>query len=204
MLENPQGIGEVKYVALGDSLSAGVGSPTVNETFVYQYALDLSEAYGKVNLLNLAQPGGTTVHVMKTQVPQTVEENPDYITLLIGTNDIHNKRTIDDFRENYQYILNELLTKTDAQITVINIPYLGSDKVIYPPFNFLLNSRTKQFNEVISSLAGSIANNDRIRLIDLYTETYTLSKQSQSYYSSDLFHPSSEGYILWGERINAR
>lgn len=203
LLDNPKGTGSVKYVALGDSLTAGVGSQNIKNTFVYQFALELSGKFEKVVLVNFAQPGGTTEDVIRDQLSRALEEKPAYVTLLIGTNDIHNKRTVKDFREKYRYILDELLTKTDAHITVMNIPYLGSGKLVYPPFNFLLDLRTKQFNKVISSLVAGTANKDRVRFIDLYKDTYALPKQSQSYYSSDLFHPSGEGYLLWAKIINA-
>lgn len=207
ILENSQGTaqgtGQVKYTALGDSLTAGVGSTNVNDTFAYQYALKLSAKSEKVSLYNLAQPGGTTVNVIKDQLPATLEIKPDYVTLLIGTNDIHNKRFIKDFRENYTYILSELLTKTNAHITVMTIPYLGSPKLVHPPFDYLLDFRTKQFNKVISEVVANVNSSERVKLTDLYTQSNETSKQNTNYYSSDLFHPSNEGYLLWGKIINA-
>jgi lysophospholipase L1-like esterase len=203
VLENTKKVGSIKYIALGDSLSSGVGSLDFNDTFVYLYGLNLSKTYGNVEVLNFAWPGGTTVDVINYQIPQTILEKPNYITLLIGTNDIHNKRTIEDFKEKYTFILNELLTKTEAQVAVIDIPYLGSNKIVYFPFNLLLNIRTKQFNKVILGLVNTMDVNNRIKFIDLYSNTYKLQKENPNYYSSDLFHPSNEGYILWGEIINA-
>jgi len=203
ILDNPAFNGSVKYTALGDSLSAGVGSRDINESFVYNYALKLSGKYGKVNLINLADPGDTTEEVINNQVPRAIAENPDYVTLLIGVNDIHNKKNIEDFRENYRYILNELLTKTSAHITVINIPYLGSDRIIIFPYNILLNSRTNQFNEIISDVVARANSEKRIRFVDLYKDTYMISKTDPKYYSPDLFHPSGEGYLLWSQIINA-
>jgi lysophospholipase L1-like esterase len=206
IINNPLGQGEtqVKYVALGDSLSAGVGSLDIRNTFVYQYASNLSEKYKEVQLINLAISGGTTTEVINYQLAPAIQENPDYVTLLIGTNDIHNKRSVTDFRDNFQKILNELLTKTTAQITVINIPYLGASKVIYPPFNFLLNYRTQQFNKVISGLVNNVSDSNRVKLVDLYNKTYAVQKQDQKYYSSDFFHPSDDGYIFWGQMIDER
>jgi lysophospholipase L1-like esterase len=198
-LENPQCEGSVKYVALGDSLSAGVGALDIKETFVYLYAQNLLRTYEKVNILNLAWPGDSTSEVIQNQLPAAIKEDPDYVTLMIGTNDVHNKRIISDFREKYKFILNELLTKTDAKIVVINIAYLGSSKLVLPPFSWLLNFRTKQFNDIIAGLANS----DRIRLVDLYSATYWISEQNPKYYSSDLFHPSESGYEIWGQVINA-
>ncbi len=202
VIENDQGEGSASYIALGDSLSAGVGSTKISDTFVYIYALGLLDKYKKVNLTNLAQPGGTTADVINNQLPETIEQDPEYITLLIGTNDIHNKRSVNKFYENYFYILNELLTKTHARITVLNIPYLGSSKVVYQPFGFLLNYRTKKFNETIKDVVNNIGYKERIKLIDLYDSTYLLSRYDPNYYSSDEFHPSNKGYVIWGNIIN--
>ncbi|AHB40759.1 MAG: Adventurous gliding motility protein C [uncultured bacterium] len=200
IFDNPDAGGSVKYVALGDSLSAGVGSESMEETIVYLFASELSKTYGKVNAVNLALPGGTTEDVINDQLPFTISEKPDYVTLLIGVNDIHNKRTEKDFRENYSLILNELVSKTEAKIVVINLPYLGADKAILPPYSWILNSRTQKFNKVISELVTG--NESRIRLVDLYGKTYKISKQVPGYYSSDLFHPSGKAYLLWSQFIN--
>jgi len=201
-LENKQLDGTVSYIALGDSLSAGVGSTYLTETFAYIYASNLSNIYGKIVLTNLAQSGGTTTDVINNQLTETINQDPDYITLLIGLNDMHNKRTIKEFYKNYLYILSELTSKTDAQITVLNIPYLGSRKIVYPPFGFLLNWRTKQFNETIKNVVNDVGYKDRVELIDLYNSTYSLSKSNPDYYSPDEFHPSGKGYIIWGNLIN--
>jgi lysophospholipase L1-like esterase len=201
-LNNPQGIGEALYIPLGDSLSAGTGSDDVKKTFVYSYLENLSKTYGKVSVLNLSQPGGTTVDVINNQLSVTIKKNPQYITLLIGTNDIHNKRTLADFRSKYSFIVKELMLNTTAQITIINIPYIGSSKLVYFPLNFFLNYRTKQFNNIISDIVDGIGDKSRIRFVDLYSSTYDLSKQDPQYYSSDEFHPSGEGYVLWGKIIN--
>lgn len=198
-LENSQGQGAIKYVALGDSLSVGLGSQSVNETFVYQYALKLSEKFNQVNVINLGQSGATTKNLIDRQLSQAIAHNPDYITLLIGINDLHAKVTADAFQKNYHNILNELLNKTTAQIIVINLPYLGSNKLIAQPFGSVLDFRTKQFNSIIASASGD----DRIKLVDLYEKTYQLFNQNPRYYSSDLFHPSAEGYMLWAKIINA-
>ncbi len=203
ILENVNGVGATSYVALGDSLSAGVGSQTLESTFVYNYALKLSEKYKNVKLLNLAQPGGTTVDVINNQIGPAIAANPDHVTLLIGTNDIHNKRTAASFREKYQYILSELLSKTSANITVMNVPYLGDKRSVYFPFNLILNYRTQQFNKVIEHVVNNIDSKERVRFIDLYKNTYNTSKNNPDYYSVDLFHPSESGYNIWSKIINA-
>ncbi|HLD51077.1 hypothetical protein A3K34_01865 [candidate division WWE3 bacterium RIFOXYC1_FULL_40_10] len=198
-IDNPLGNGFAKYVALGDSLSAGVGSLDTKNTFVYDYALKLSSTYQKVSVVNLGEPGATTYDLINRQLPEAILAQPDYITLLIGTNDIHCRSSAVNFERNYSQILQELLSKTNAQIIVINLPYLGSEKIAYPPYNLVLDFRTKQFNRIISSLVDS----DRLKLVDLYEASYDFAKNSPDFYSTDLFHPSDTGYALWGKLINA-
>lgn len=189
----------IKYVALGDSLTAGVGSSNDNNTFPFIIAQKLVRNNNEVLLINLGEPGATTVEVISRQLSQAIKENPDYITLLIGINDMHNFQSLSRFQINFQFIVSELKERTHAKITVINIPYLGSDMLIYPPYNFIFELRTKQFNEIINKI--SLEKN--VKYVDLYSQTNQLFKKNNRLYSSDQFHPSSEGYKLWGELINA-
>jgi lysophospholipase L1-like esterase len=42
-------------------------------------------------------------------------------------------------------------------------------------------------------------NNRQIKIIDLYSLTREKAFNGQSYYSSDTFHPSDEGYNFWSK-----
>lgn len=190
-IKNPQGGSSLKYVALGDSLSAGVGSEDPQQTLVYQYALHLAENVLQVDVVNLAVPGATTEDVIQNQIPAVIAQQPDYITLLIGINDLHNRVPPETFRSNFKVILSHLITQTKANILIMNLPYLGSGKLVYPPYNFLLDYRTKQFNDIIADLSTE----KRIHLVNLYGAPVI--------YSSDQFHPSGAGYMIWRTLINA-
>lgn len=188
-----------KYVALGDSLTAGVGSNNYTQTFPYLLAKDLSRKYESVELINLGQPGYETKDLLVIEIPKAINEQPDLITILTGINDIHNLVSLDEFTSNYQRILDEVITKTKSQILIINIPYLGFSKTVFFPYPYLLDLRTRKFNEAIKK----IATNKKIKHIDLYSKTKQEALTSKSYYSEDLFHPSKEGYILWEKIISA-
>ncbi|KKR79642.1 MAG: hypothetical protein UU73_C0003G0308 [Candidatus Daviesbacteria bacterium GW2011_GWA1_41_61] len=187
-----------KYMALGDSLTSGVGSQSYEKTFPYILAQKLASGKKDMLLINLGQPGADIAEVLKFQVPEAIRENPDYLSLLIGTNDVHNFTSRDSFRNSYKVIISNLSQQTKAKIILINIPYLGTKDLIWPPHNLWLNFRIRQFNEDIAQ----IAQEGNLHLEDLYTQTKKLSSQP-GFYSADLFHPSAEGYILWGQIINA-
>ena len=187
-----------KYVALGDSLSAGVGANSFDQTFPYLLAEKLAQE-NNISLVNLGVPGAKTKDVISSQISQAITLNPDYLTLLIGINDIHGLIPVKKFQANFTEIINRLMTETKAKITVINIPYLGSSHLILPPYNFYFDQQTKKYNEIIQK----ITEQKSICYIDLYNQTKTTFAQNKKLYSSDLFHPSAEGYRLWADIIYA-
>ena len=187
--------GLAKYVALGDSLTAGVGASSYQKTFVYLYANKLSSKSRSVQVVNMGVPGATTRDLITSQLPQVTREKPDHITLLIGINDLHNRVSVKEFAKNFEIILDSLVTSTDAQITVLNLPYLGSTQEVLPPFNKILNFQTKQFNDIIS--AQVLEHN--LKLVDLYGLSYDQTFNNTEFYSEDLFHPGDGGYQLWSQ-----
>ncbi|MCL4366331.1 SGNH/GDSL hydrolase family protein [Patescibacteria group bacterium] len=181
----------IRYAALGDSLTAGVGAQDYKNSYPYLIAEKLSSK-NNVELLNFAQVGATSNDVLANQLSQAVSSKPDIVTLFIGVNDIHNLKSTAEFRSNYVSLV-AALAKTQAKVYVLSIPYLGSDKIVYFPYNFLLDYRTKQFNSIIKE-AATLYN---LKYLDLYA----LSKSS-NLYSSDLFHPSDFGYQFWAKEID--
>lgn len=192
--------GQIKYVALGDSLSAGLGSTDSQKTLVYQVAQKLASQSAQVQVINLSYSGATIDDLIQDQLDRAIQEQPDVITILIGTNDVHAKKSPDVFMVQLQMVLDKLTSQTKAKIIVINIPYLGSEKLILPPYNSIIDMRIRQYNKGIAKIAVG----QRIKLVDLYGLSYQKFAQNPDlYYSKDQFHPSGEGYLLWGEFINA-
>lgn len=179
------------YVSLGDSLTDGVGVSNYKESFSYLIAEKLSKK-DHIELFNLAHSGAVSNDVIIDQIPKISSINPDYITLLIGVNDIHNQVTESQFEKNYKEIIDELLKK-NAKLIVFTIPYLGSDKIVYFPYNYILSYRTQQFNKVINKVTLE----KNIQVVDL-----NQIKLKDDLYSKDQFHPSSKGYLEWAKLVN--
>lgn len=183
------------YVALGDSLTAGVGVNNYEQSYPYLIAKKLSNTHNII-LKDTAWPGFKTANVKNTLLPLAISDNPDIVTLFVGINDIRDNVSTEDFTNNYEQILENLSQKTYAKIYVINIPFVGSGNLILPPYNYYFNSKTIEFNEIIKNLAKKYNE----KYIDLYTPTIKEFKSSV-YYSKDLFHPSAEGYAFWANII---
>ncbi len=191
VMENHSNNQLIKYVTLGDSLTAGVGAPDIKSSYPYLLSQKLSSK-NNVILVNLAHAGDTSSDVLTNQLPKASFYKPDVVTLLIGVNDIHNLKSPQEFEKNLKLIAGEL-KKTGAKIYFLSIPYLGSNKIVFPPYNFILSLRTRQFNGVIKKVAGDFG----VNYIDLYS-----LRKSANFYSPDQFHPSEEGYKEWAKIIN--
>ncbi len=188
----------VLYAALGDSLSAGMGADSYQQSYPYLVAEKLAAKGSAVTLKDFAVSGAKTDDVIKDQLTEAITNKPNIITLLIGVNDIHGNISKTNFQKNYEQILTQLTKNTSAKVYAISIPYIGSNTLFLPPYQFYFNFKTKEFNGVIKKLAAAY----NVKYIDIYTPTINLFTKSGPQYSADLFHPSADGYKLWAEIIS--
>lgn len=187
---------EKTYVALGDSLTAGIGVGSYTESFPHRLAQQLSKEHG-VKLEVMATPGLRSGGLISDYLRTAVAARPDIVTILIGTNDIHGRVSAQDFETNYRTILEEL-RKTDADIYAISIPYIGSRTLIFPPMNLYFDWKTRQFNGIVRHLATEY----KVTYIDIAEPTKRELK-SDAFYSADSFHPNAIGYARWAEILYA-
>jgi lysophospholipase L1-like esterase len=183
--------GPITYVALGDSTGAGLGA--VDGGYVARLHNRVLEQRPGSQLFNLCVSGATTVDVLRGQLNQGVEKNPDLVTLGIGINDIGHGLTIEEFAENYERILSTLKQKTTAQIVVSNIPNISSAPVIASSLRDRYHQQIVNFNERLQE----IANRHEVTVFDIYSITTRELPSHPEYFSRDGFHPSDSGYELW-------
>lgn len=186
------------YAAIGDSLTAGVGTRKYEESFPYVLTQTLAERRGeKIILNNFSYSGAKTSDLLTNLLPRVPATKPNFITLLVGTNDVYGGVSAKVFKENYRQILERLTGETKAEIYVISLPFLGSPELLFKPYNYYYYSRIKDFNQIIRELAADY----NLEYIDLATPALAEAKANRSYYAADLFHPSAAGYKFWAEII---
>lgn len=186
------------YTALGDSLTAGVGVLRYEDSYPYQLAQKLSGSSGNIVLRDRAYPGARTSDLNKNLLTAAISDQPDIITLLIGVNDIHGLVSKKKFTDNYREILRRLKTETKAKIFAISIPYIGTDKLLLPPYDSYFKQETIEYNEIIKELAAE----NNVTYVDLHTPTERMY-ENPAFYSTDSFHPSAKGYEFWADIIYA-
>lgn len=187
------------YVAIGDSLTTGVGVDSYLNSYPYLIAQKISQKNNiKVNLVPFAMPGARSIYALDNFIQPTVSLNPDIVTLFIGINDVHGNISKKEFKDNYENILKNLTQKTKAKIYVINLPYIGTQDLIKNPYKYYFNRQTQKFNNSIKDLAQKY----NVNYIDLYNGFFEYNTD-KTYYSLDLFHPGEKGYTLWAEILYA-
>lgn len=189
---------QLTYAAIGDSLTAGVGVDTYLQSYPYLIAQKIGGDTNEVFLKPFAIPGVRSVYVLNNFIEPVIAVKPDIVTLFIGINDIHGNVPAEQFRENYSQILTRLTQETDADVYVINLPYIGTKNLINLPYRYYFNWRTQQYNEIIQELATQY----NVTYIDLYT-SHEPNSLLNEYYAGDFFHPNAIGYNLWAESIYA-
>lgn len=193
--ERPEPQGDV-YVALGDSLTRGVGS-TSGAGYVQPVSAALEEE--GVRTQNLAVSGARTEDLLtqleQPEVRRTIE-NARYITLTIGGNDLFNRgENVDNFESvDIQQVVTDAKTNLETIFTEIRslndsatIVYIG----LYNPFQNDENGQA--FNQLIldwNASAKQLANTQNIDVIDPFAYISDLSRDL----ATDQFHPSDRTY----------
>lgn len=176
--------GEVTYVALGDSLSQGIGSSSPETSFVSVLGDDLAaDTDEQVRVVNLSVTGATVEELLADQLPafETLladlaasGEEPALVTLVIGANDAGDT-TPEAFRNDLEVVLDAM----PAGTLVGDVPdFNGGDR----------QQPAAGLAEVIRE---EVTERDDLVLVPVEAGT---GGQSLDEYAADFFHPSDLGY----------
>ncbi len=164
----------IKLVALGDSISVGVGAASRVKGLIGLATAYIEKQTGRpVYAQNYSRSGATANEVADIQLPKTNLAAADIILLEIGANDSF-KRT----PEQYGHDISRVIAALPLEKTVIaDLPYVK----IRQPFQAELE-KVLQNKSVIRADLSSV---------------FQFTKSSWRITASDFFHPNDAGYLLW-------
>jgi lysophospholipase L1-like esterase len=160
------------WVALGDSMSQGIGASRYDCGWVSQLQVLLDQAGTAYRVLNLSVYGARVDDVLMGQLPamRGLDAEPALVTVLIGSNDMVSRKHRRDLPSNYRKLLKQL----------------PPGSVIASPFgNFGLG---KQINALIAEEAAD----QGLRVLNNDGEASLASWRGKL--SEDHFHPNDLGY----------
>jgi lysophospholipase L1-like esterase len=194
--DNPRPATALRYVALGDSYTIGT-SVEPEDCWPAQLVDRLGD--GLVLSANLAVNGFTTHDVIVHELPDLDAYTPDFVSLLIGVNDVVRGEPEATYRENVAFILDDLLGRLPPnRILIVATP----DYTVTPAgaaFPDAPGDRETiaRFNEILEAEASE-------RGIAFVPEIYAISQESGSdptMVADDGLHPSAAQYALWVDAI---
>ena len=188
----------LRYVALGDSYTIGT-SVGIAERWPDQLVAALGPAAPGLELVaNLGVNGFTSRDVIDVELPKLDGLRPEFLTLLVGVNDVVQGVPGDTFRRNADRILDDLVARVGAErVLIVTTP----DYTVTPaggdfgdPAQQAAGIRTN--NEILTTLAGRRG----IAVVDIY-EISLGAATDTSLVARDGLHPSGTQYARWVERI---
>jgi lysophospholipase L1-like esterase len=189
----------ISYVALGDSLTAGYAVPT-EENFPTQLTQALKEKGINIELsANLAVSGYTSQQVLDNELPVFDGMTPNFVTLLVGGNDLLHQVDNATFGKNFSAIVDHVLTKLNNKnsLLILTIP----DLALTPNgLKYGEHLPASSAIEVQNAIIKDIADQRGIKVIELYELSKAMG-DDPTLIASDSFHPSGKEYAIWVNTI---
>lgn len=188
---------DVRILALGDSLTLGVGDPKPGrpgfegrlDGWVAHLVSALSNAGRQVSVVNKAFAGAQSSHVVVDQLPRIMGLTADVATCIIGVNDLFRPTfDVDQYRANLETIFSALSIAAPVVITATIHPFDAQ----YPlpgAMRTKLRAATAEANAVIREMA------QRYGLLVLDLEQRP-EMQSPDIWAIDRLHPNRYGHQL--------
>jgi lysophospholipase L1-like esterase len=199
-------VSHVRWVWLGDSLSAGVGANHADESFPRQAAAIVAPQAGcDVELICLAVPGASAADVLAGQVPAAVRRLSEGVVAVVavGCNDVLRMVRPSVFRATYTNIL-EALGATGASVVAVGVPDLRWMMVVMAqPLRSIAGWAASRLNTVVSDVATQTGA-QYVSIRGGQLRGRRRRHRTLSLLSPDRFHPNGDGYRMWAGLVAPR
>jgi acyl-CoA thioesterase I len=187
--------GGVRYLAIGDSLTQGVGAPDESTGAFPVLLAEHWRADGcEVELQNVGVSGYTAGQILAEQVPQIESFQPNIITFQAGGNDIANGIPIEEYRENVKAVL-ESATGSGARVYVLAMNEWFRSPVGVD-YGEDLPAQSAAYDAVMIEEA-SAHGAEFVDLRELYKQ-----QADQNMWVEDGLHPTPEAYQAWADKLS--
>jgi lysophospholipase L1-like esterase len=191
---------DIVYLALGDSYTIGTGASHESRNFPSLLAGRLEAATSRrVLVVNPAVNGFTTLDLLAWELQSIGERKPDIVSVLIGVNDLVQRRKVAEYRESLVGIYEEVarLGLPAGRVAAISIP----DWSVAPAArDFGDPDRIRTTTESFNAAAREEAVKRGFVWVDI-TAASVSGFGSTGWIASDRLHPGDAQYEAWSEAI---
>jgi len=194
--------GPLRYVALGDSYTIGTALPRPDARWPNQLVAALrstSPPGPTLELIaNLAVNGFTSADVIAIELPRLDELRPDFVSLLVGVNDVVQgvpERT-------YQANVEDILAALSARLPPARILAVSTPDYTVTPRGADYGEPARQAAAIVrvNAILREVATARGIAWVDIH-DVSLRAATDPSLVAEDGLHPSGGQYALWVERI---
>ncbi|HZD68668.1 MAG TPA: SGNH/GDSL hydrolase family protein [Actinomycetes bacterium] len=180
---------------LGDSSTAGVGAESAEETLTHGVARALAERH-RVSLHALGVSGAKLAHVVRDQLPQLAELDPDVVLVCVGTNDITHLTPVHEVRRQLQLLGSGLVTAAPRAVVVVSgLPPAETSLAFGWPLRAVLGAWARAYTRLYQAELTPYG----ISVVDVAGAARPAFRGRREMFSKDLFHPSGTGYAFLGK-----
>lgn len=188
----------LRYVALGDSYTIGT-SVQPAERFPDQLVAALGTNAPTLELTaNLGVNGYTSADLVREELPALDDLQPEFVTVLIGVNDVVQGVPAETYEATVASILDALLTRlsTDRIVTMAIPDYTVT------PAGADYGVPTQQHDGIVANNAvmARLARERGIAFVDIF-DLSLRAADDRSLVAGDGLHASGAQYGLWVERL---
>ncbi len=189
------------YLALGDSYTIGE-QVSSNENFPHQ-AVDLL----KKNKLDVGDPviiattGWTTDELAASIREHNINETFSVVSLLIGVNNQYRGRTVENYREEFEQLLNKSIAFADGKpnrVFVLSTPDWG----VTPFAEGRDRAKIAQEIDAYNAAEKEMTLAHKCHYIEI-TESTRQNGKNTTYLAGDGLHPSGKEYAVWADKLAA-
>lgn len=189
----------MRYLALGDSYTIGELVAT-EDNFPNQIKKILSTATKPISELKLiATTGWKTFDLVRAMEVEELQNDWDYVTVLIGVNNQYNHRPLQEYKNHFTYILDRALYFVNGlshRVFVVSIPDWGCT-----PFN-VDRSKDEVSKEIdqYNKINKQVTEDYRCNYVEITKESRKRATNPE-YLASDQLHLSKKEYEIWATLI---
>ncbi|WP_425234494.1 SGNH/GDSL hydrolase family protein [Ulvibacterium sp.] len=189
----------IRYLALGDSYTAGTGIDTL-QSFPRQLQQALASELTKgVTVHVVARAGWRTDNLINALEEETLEDSYDFVTLLIGVNNQFQNRPFSQYEDEFPKLLNRAMSLAGddpERVVAISIPDYS-----YTPFGQDLGfENISDEIDGYNNFAKTIAEGNGISFVDI-TDISRNGLEDASLVARDNLHLSEKAYQMFLDRI---
>ncbi|ARI75913.1 SGNH/GDSL hydrolase family protein [Halobacillus mangrovi] len=204
---------DLDIVAIGDSLTQGVGDSTDNEGYIgiLENTFNSNEQRERIDIENYGKRGNRTDQLLERMQTEDLSNSlreADLVLITIGANDVMevvknnftslNYKDFVSAQKDYESQLNEIIQRVEQLNPDVSIYLVG----LYNPFDHYFNNIPElgqiisDYNRISKSVIDEYDQATFIPVRDIFT-----GAETELLWEEDHFHPNERGYKKMAERV---